>query len=257
MNHDALFTQLPFVRRHARMLLGRQDEGDRLVADALRRLVSPSSPRDRRGPLPVRLFRALHDSLAQRPAAPPWTPAGDSERERISDQRLQALPPAARAVLLLMAVEGFSEAETADILGVSRVEARRLADDAQRAVERDLQTTVLIIEDEWPIARHLRQIVNALGHDVVAVAATRRDAIDLAARHEPGLVIADVQLADGSSGAEAATSILLNRATPIVFVTAHPGELLRSRRDDTTYLITKPFSPAMIKTTVSQALFFS
>ncbi|WP_103122582.1 PhyR family response regulator anti-anti-sigma factor [Methylopila sp. Yamaguchi] len=257
MNRDELFSKLPFVRRHARMLLGRQDDGDRLVAHALQRLIGAISPRDRFDPWDVLLFQALYESLERQGAPPRWTPEETSTRERIADQRLQAIPLAARAVLLLTAVEGFSEAATAVILGMSHLEVRHLADDAQRVIERDLQTTVLIIEDEWPIARHLRQIVNTLGHDVVAIAGTQRDAVDLAARHHPGLVIADIKLADGSSGADAASSILLDRATPVVFVTAHPGDLLRSRRNDTTYLITKPFSPAMIKTTISQALFFS
>jgi CheY-like chemotaxis protein len=236
------------------MLLGRQDRGDALVADALSQLVADPAPPS--APPRLQLLRALHDVVRRRREEQPATEPG-SGRERLADARLQAMPLLERSVLLLLAVEGLALPAAATVLGISAQEVARIADEAQEAIEHDLETTVLIIEDEWAIARDLRRIVGALGHTVAGVAATCEEAIELAAEFRPGLVVADVQLADGSSGIDAVRAILENEATPAIFVTAFPERLLTGRRPEPTYLITKPFSPGMIKATVSQALFFS
>jgi CheY-like chemotaxis protein len=115
---------------------------------------------------------------------------------------------------------------------------------------------VMIIEDEPLIALDIEGLVTELGHDVVGIATTRKEANDLAQATKPGIVLADIQLADGSSGIDAVNDILKSLDIPIVFITAYPERLLTGERAEPTFLITKPFKPEMVKAVISQALFF-
>lgn len=76
-------------------------------------------------------------------------------------------------------------------------------------------------------------------------------------RTKPELVLADIQLADGSSGIDAVNRILATKNLPVIFITAFPERLLTGERTEPTFLITKPFLPDMVKALVSQALFFN
>ena len=68
--------------------------------------------------------------------------------------------------------------------------------------------------------------------------------------------MADIQLADGSSGIDAVNQILQSVEVPVVFITAFPERLLTGEKPEPAFLITKPFMPDMVKAVVSQALFF-
>jgi DNA-binding response OmpR family regulator len=81
---------------------------------------------------------------------------------------------------------------------------------------------VLIIEDEPLISMQLEDLVRSLGHDVCGMAATRTQAREIAMRETPGLVLADIQLADGSSGLDAVDDILKLVDVPVIFITAYP-----------------------------------
>ena len=78
----------------------------------------------------------------------------------------------------------------------------------------------------------------------------------IATRETPGLVLADIQLADGSSGLDAVDDILKLVNVPVIFITAYPERLLTGDRPEPTYLITKPFQEATVRAAISQALFF-
>ena len=92
---------------------------------------------------------------------------------------------------------------------------------------------MLIIEDEPLIAMDLKSIVEDLGHHVVGVARAKHQALALAADWEPELILADIQLADGSSGIDAVNEILMNTTKPVVFITGHPGIYLGSAAEPT------------------------
>ena len=78
----------------------------------------------------------------------------------------------------------------------------------------------MIIEDEPVIAADIEALVKELGHSVLEVAATRKEAVEAVARATPGLVLADIQLADGSSGIDAVKDILGRYDVPVIFITA-------------------------------------
>src|SRR3546814_1704899 len=87
----------------------------------------------------------------------------------------------------------------------------------------------------------LEQLVTQLGHQVSGTAATHKEALAAVAESRPGIVLADIQLSDGSSGIDAVHDILEQFSVPVIFVTAFPERLLTGERPEPTYLITKPF----------------
>jgi CheY-like chemotaxis protein len=95
-----------------------------------------------------------------------------------------------------------------------------------------------------------------MGHIVRHVARTHREAIEAVGKHRPHLVLADIQLADGSSGLEAVREILKSIDVPVIFITAFPERLLTGNKPEPTYLVEKPFRPDTVRALISQALFF-
>src|SRR5262249_26750775 len=72
----------------------------------------------------------------------------------------------------------------------------------------------------------------------------------------PGLILADIKLADGSSGLDAVNELLQSFEVPVIFITAYPERFLTGERPEPAFLIAKPFQPAMLSAVISQALFF-
>lgn len=245
---------LPYLRRYARALTGTQRSGDAYVRASLEALLEGSAKLDESASPKIALYRVFHSIWASTVGAHDHDQAGIAKMS--PDMRLQALPPRNREALLLTAVEGFSAAEAGEILGLDATGVQNEIVAAQAAIEAQLATTVLIIEDEPIIALDLESLVKDLGHDVAGVAATRDEAVALAKAARPGLVLADVRLADGSSGIDAATDILTGFDVPVIFITAYPERLLSGDRPEPAYLITKPFLAETVKATIGQALFF-
>jgi CheY-like chemotaxis protein len=97
-----------------------------------------------------------------------------------------------------------------------------------------------------------------MGHAVTGIARTRATAVALGRKDRPDLILADIQLADKSSGIDAVNDILTQfDALPVIFITAFPERLLTGTRPEPAFLITKPFSEDQVRSAVSQAMFFA
>jgi DNA-directed RNA polymerase specialized sigma24 family protein len=243
--------QAPYLRRYARALTGAQSAGDALVQAAMEGILAGSLTLDPALPLRTALYRALNQIWREGEARL----ADDVDRSP-PDYRLQVLSPAQRAVLLLTSMEGFTTAEAAQVLDLDLAELDQHLAAAEEALERQLATDVLIIEDEPIIGLDLTRLTRELGHRVTGVAATRDEAVEMAGRQRPGLVLSDIRLADGSSGLDAATDILKSFDIPVIFITAFPERLLTGERPEPAFLITKPFREETVKALIGQALFF-
>ena len=247
--------ELPMLRRFARLLAGSQESGDAYVVATLEALgadpgVFPSNLPPRQG-LYKTFLRLWTSSL------PPATFSGfDFDPVNAAERNLGAITPLPRQAFLLWAVENFSLAEVGAILGVSSNDVAQLIVQAGREVAEQVATEVLIIEDEPIIAFDIEAMVRELGHGVTDIARTHKEAIESIKRRKPGLVLADILLADGSSGLAAVNEILASIDVPVIFITAFPERLLTGEKPEPTYLITKPFQPDTVRATISQALFF-
>ena len=92
---------------------------------------------------------------------------------------------------------------------------------------------------------------------ITGIATTLTEAMDAFHATPPGLVLADIQLADGSSGIDTVKQMLAERTVPTIFITAFPERLLTGERPEPTFMITKPFQAATVEAAISQALFFN
>jgi DNA-directed RNA polymerase specialized sigma24 family protein len=247
---------LPFLRRYARALTGSQHTGDAFVQATLEAALADRALAEslRGGRVPLyRAFNKLWSSA--------YLEVGEEEQdagmhEVAAQNQLSKITPLNRQALLLTTVEDFSPAEAADIMGIAEADVTTLVSEAVDEIERETATSVLIIEDEPLISMQLEDLVRSLGHEICGTAATRTQAQQVVAEKTPGLVLADIQLADGSSGLDAVDDILAIDSVPVIFITAYPERLLTGDRPEPTYLITKPFQEDTVRAAISQALFF-
>ncbi|WP_440959685.1 response regulator [Oceanicaulis sp. LC35] len=244
---SAIRAHIPYLRRYARILTGSQQSGDAHVRACLEAAVEGNEELGKDLPPQVALFQLFHAC---------WSPELDTSDVDGDASPLSHVTPKARQVMLLTSVEGFSIEDVAKILRIDDTEAQSLLVSAQQELNAGLATRVMIIEDEPVIALDLRAIVENAGHTVTGVARTRDQAVALAQKSPPGLVLADIQLADDSSGIDAVKDILDEMNVPVIFITAYPERLLTGEKPEPTYLVTKPFMPETVSATISQALFF-
>jgi CheY-like chemotaxis protein/DNA-directed RNA polymerase specialized sigma24 family protein len=251
---QTLAPHLPYLRRYARALTGSQKSGDAHVRAALQALLAGDEALTEGVPPRVGLYRLFH--AIWQSGAEHFDEEDDAAGAKSPENRLRALSASKRAALLLTAVEAFSPEEAAFIIDETPEDVEKAILDAQKTIDTQLASRVLITEDEPIIAMDLENLVTELGHKVVAVAATKDEAVAKAHSERPGLVLADINLGEGGSGIDAVSEILSAFDIPVIFITAYPEKLLTGERPEPTYLIAKPFLPETVQATVGQALFF-
>ena len=246
---------LPYLRRYARLLTGNQKAGDAMVLATLNAIaLDPKLTTLHADPRHI-LYRVLMRL---------WnSPIGDyldtlpiSENQKCQHANAELRNSLLRPAFLLVTIEGFSHAEARDVLEVSESEFASFLAEAHKLVSEQLATEVLIIEDELLIAFLLSDFVEQLGHRVASIARTKKQAVKLARLHQPKLILADIHLADGSSGIDAVDEITEFKPITTIFVTAYPERLLTGLRTEPTFLVTKPFKVEQVAAVISQALFF-
>jgi len=245
---------LPYLRRYARALAGSQQAGDSYVAETLEAVIQDPSllePGDSTRIALYRLFTKIWNSMPLN---------GKTDSTSVSAQpvehHLAQIAPMPRQAFLLVALEGLSEDDAAKVLGLDVPKLRELVEQSGRELAAEIATDVLIIEDETFIALDLENLVESLGHNVLGVARTHKEAVALAKAKRPGIILADIQLADGSSGLDAVNEMLSSFQVPVIFITAYPERFLTGERPEPAFLIAKPFQPATVSAVLSQALFF-
>jgi CheY-like chemotaxis protein len=248
--------QLPYLRRYARALGGSQKAGDGAVRTLLEKAAEDPAIREEIGQGRLAIFRQFAQVWMELSKTDAPHAEHDDWREQAASKRLSAITPLSRQALLLTTLEEFSRQQAGKILGVSSDKISELIEDAVTDIDNETTTNVLIIEDEPLISMQLEDLVRSLGHEICGSAATRTQAIEIVEDTRPGLVLADIQLADGSSGLDAVDDILAIDDVPVIFVTAYPERLLTGDRPEPTYLITKPFKERTVRAAISQALFF-
>ncbi|WP_349358497.1 response regulator [Stappia sp.] len=247
---------IPYLRRFARALSGSQQAGDRYVAALLEALIAEPAMFPEHGNTKVALYQAFL-ALWSTLDVDPTRERPDATQLDRAESNLQAIPPLPRQAFLLTSVEGFGREDAAAVLRVPVEAFDDLIETASQDIANQVATSVLIIEDEPLIAMDVETMVEDLGHRVTGIARTHTEATALFEKDRPGIVLADIQLADGSSGLDAVNEILQSVDVPVIFVTAFPERLLTGERPEPAYLVTKPFNPQTVGALISQALFFA
>ncbi len=253
---QAISSHIPYLRRFARALSGSQASGDAFVLATLETIVSDPSRFQAQTDARTALYRVFLNVWASTPANQIREDESPATDEAGARRNLDAISLRPRVAFLLSSLEGFDTDEVAKALECSPNEARALIDDASKEIADQIRTDVLIIEDEPFIALDLQTLVEDLGHHVIGIARTHKEVVKSIETHKPGLILADIQLADGSSGLEAVNQILGNMEVPVIFITAYPERFLTGQPPEPAFLITKPFGVDSLKAVISQALFF-
>jgi CheY-like chemotaxis protein len=235
-HREDLIRALPYARRYARALTGSQPRGDRLVADSLRAVLAGSLP----GADPRHaLYRQITQQFDVGPGAS--APA-------------QSLSAKQRQLLLLTSLEEMPIEAAAPIVALDLDDASEQLADARERLRSSAATDVLIIEDEPIIAMDIEELVQSCGHRVVGVASSEAEAVAMAERTRPGLILADINLGLGGDGTSAVARITRNRHAPVIFVTAYPERLLTGEAVEPAFVITKPFEPLTLAIATYQAV---
>jgi CheY-like chemotaxis protein len=249
---NSIAEYLPTLRRYARALSGSQSSGDAYVATTLQALIEdPAILEDMPDPKTglYKAFTRIWNSIDV-------NRSGDGRDSEAPERHLSEIAPLPRQAFLLIALEGFQEDGAAAILDATVEDVRALVEESGRELAAEIATDVLIIEDEPMIAVDLEGLVEGLGHEVTGIARTHAEAVSLAKAKRPGLILADIRLADMSSGIDAVNELLQYFEVPVIFITAYPERYLTGDRPEPTFLITKPFQPSSVSAVISQALFF-
>jgi CheY-like chemotaxis protein len=231
---------LPYARRYARALTGSQPAGDALVAECLRDLLGNA------GPAPDGISDARHLLY--------WGVTRRFDASGAPSGPADGLSTKHRQLMLLTSLEDVSAADAAPILGLSPEIANERLAEARERLRASAATDVLIIEDEPIIAMDLEELVQSCGHRVIGVAATEAEAIAIAKRARPGLILADINLGLGGDGTNAVSTILKSYYAPVIFVTAYPERLLTGDAVEPAFVITKPFEPLTLAIATYQAV---
>ncbi len=238
LRREGLIRALPYARRYARALTGSQPRGDSLVAESLQEM----------------LAEAETDSDAKHALYQTVTRRFDKASVASSPFVIGRLSQKQRQLLLLTSLEELPIEAAAPIVAIPVKDAESQLAAAREHLRAGAATDVLIIEDEPVIAMDIEELVQSCGHNVVGVAATEAEAVELAELHRPGLILADINLGSGGDGTSAVSRIMRHHYAPVIFVTAYPERLLTGEALEPAFVITKPFEPMTLAIATYQAV---
>jgi two-component system, sensor histidine kinase and response regulator len=115
---------------------------------------------------------------------------------------------------------------------------------------------ILVVEDDRVLALHLAETLDDLGYTVAGTATRGEEAIDLAQRLHPQLILMDVGLAGDIDGIAAAETIRDEHDVPVVFLTAHADDdtLQRATHSDASAFLVKPLKAPDLRCVIEIAL---
>ncbi|HKU17620.1 MAG TPA: response regulator [Steroidobacteraceae bacterium] len=115
---------------------------------------------------------------------------------------------------------------------------------------------IMIVEDERILALDLAETLDELGYTVAGLAARGEEAIELARRLHPELILMDVRLPGDVDGIMAAETIRDEHDVPVVFLTAHADDetLQRATTTDASAYLVKPFKAPDLRCVIEIAL---
>src|SRR6266700_3975489 len=116
---------------------------------------------------------------------------------------------------------------------------------------------IMVVEDEMLVSESIQQSLEKLGYDVAGNASTGEQAVELARRTSPDLVLMDINLPGNLEGIEAAREIRRELSIPVVYLTGYsdPATVQRAQISAPYGYIVKPFTERELEITISIALY--
>ena len=122
-----------------------------------------------------------------------------------------------------------------------------------------MKKNILIIEDEAIIAMDIRRKLEGNGYNVVGVAFSGEEAIQLARKHATDLVLTDIVLKGDMDGIEVANFMRSHWNIPVIFLTAHSDEktIQRAKSTGPFGFLKKPVDDRELRASIEMALYKS
>ena len=116
---------------------------------------------------------------------------------------------------------------------------------------------IAIVEDEALVAADLQQRLIGFGYDIVGVASTGAEALDLAKREHPDLMLLDIKLPGTPDGIDVGERLQEDEFIPLIYLTAYSDDEMieRVRKTHPYGYIVKPFNERQLFATIEIALF--
>ncbi|MCK5145314.1 PAS domain S-box protein [bacterium] len=116
---------------------------------------------------------------------------------------------------------------------------------------------ILIVEDEHIVAEDIRRSLLNLGYDVIAIASSGRDALNIVRKLEPDLIMMDIVIKGRMTGIEVTRKIRSEYNIPVVYLTAYADlqTLDQAKSTDPFGYMIKPFNERELQSTVEMALY--
>jgi PAS domain S-box-containing protein len=113
----------------------------------------------------------------------------------------------------------------------------------------------LIVEDEFVVAENLRTDLESMGYEVVGLASSGKEAIELARQDKPDLVLMDIKLLGGMDGIQTAIHLRQELDVPVVFLTAFADEsfLARAKLAEPLGYLVKPYERKGLRASIEVA----
>lgn len=114
---------------------------------------------------------------------------------------------------------------------------------------------IMVVEDEYIVSLDLKNMLEALGHEVVATVARGEDVVPTAHLHQPDMVLMDIRLAGKTTGTEAAQQLRQVMDVPVIFLSAYCDDSVLAEAEKSFpygYLV-KPFERRELAATIRMA----
>ena len=114
---------------------------------------------------------------------------------------------------------------------------------------------IAVADDEPDMQDYFRTILPLLGHEVIAVAGTGRELVEMCRATPPDLVITDIKMPD-MDGIDAAARIYKDAAVPVILVSAHhdPATVRRAEAEHVMAYLVKPIKQADLEPAIAIAM---
>ena len=115
----------------------------------------------------------------------------------------------------------------------------------------------MIVDDDATISMRLEELLGSMGYDVVDVASSGEEAVEMAKKLNPDLILMDVVMPGKLDGIDAADKIRADLDIPVIFVSGYSEEELvnRAKHVEPFGYILKPFQENQIKVAIDIAIY--
>lgn len=102
----------------------------------------------------------------------------------------------------------------------------------EKPAEMEKKIKVLIVDDEYLIAKETGALFQMMGLDVCKLAGSGKDAIEIAKRDKPDIVVMDIRLGGPIDGIQAAREIKAFAGIPIIFISGNLSDEIKKKYED-------------------------